>query len=88
MITVYIREELPESRQIGSADYRYHLANVSCEFSRRYDNGRLCGLTVPDDVPRKVFARLTDTEEITRNQWAHSSCLSSCINRGDADCSW
>ncbi len=79
---IYIRD--------GEAYYR---AEVSLAWARRHDNGALvsCGLTVGKDISRRVMRGLVTRGQaipVTRDQWNHSGCQSSCVLRGQADCRW
>jgi len=84
MATVYIKDPATD---------RYYRARVSQRWLERHDNGCLVsiGLTVDKDLTRKSLDRLRGAgrlDEVTKDQWNHSGCQSSCTLRGAAACRW
>lgn len=70
---------------------RYYRAYVSRAFAVRHDNFALVsiGWTVNDDLPRRAWnAVKRDAVEISREEWNHSGCQSSCVRRGGSECRW
>lgn len=81
---VYIRHETAS---------KYYRAELTPARARRYDNGALisCGLSVPENISPTLVAawvRSGIATEVTRDEWNHSGCQSSCVLRGQATCSW
>jgi len=72
----------------------YYRATVSLTWARRHDNGALvsCGLTVGESGftigMLNTLIKRGQAAEITREQWNHSGCQSSCILRGNSECRW
>lgn len=68
---------------------RYFRIDADARFVRKHNNGRLLsmGLTVGQDLDRKALEKSTHVE-VTRDEWNHSACQSSCIMRGGAKCTW
>lgn len=68
----------------------YYRARVSLNWAKRHDNGAMVsiGLTVGVDLSRAAFERLGSLKPLTKKQYEHSGCQSSCTLRGDAKCSW
>ncbi len=87
MVTVYVK--LQASFSGGPAD-KYYRCEVSQRWLAKHDNGAVfsCGLTVGQDgLTMASFQRLNRTE-VTREQWNHSGCQSSCVLRGGKECRW
>lgn len=68
---------------------KYYSVRVSVAVAEKHNNYALvsCGWTVDEDLPRRAFLRM-EREEITREQWTHSSCQSRCLLRGHDKCQW
>jgi hypothetical protein len=102
-MTVYIRDETKAAGRVSILGHglgRYYRARVTDAWWRRHDNGAMisCGLTVDEVNSRgrkwlssaglerlRGQGRLT---EVTREQWNHSGCQSSCVLRGGKRCQW
>ena len=73
---------------------KYYRAEVTPAWARKHDNGALisCGLTVGENgiTARMVDRMVTrgDAREVTHDEWNHSGCQSSCVQRGAASCRW
>lgn len=67
---------------------RYYKLDLTQKQARRVDNGALisCGLTAPDDVSSRWLKK--HGAEVTQEEWNHSGCQSSCVLRGQENCSW
>ena len=71
----------------------YWRVNLTRRQYRRVDNGAMisCGLTIPHDtkgkMSRATFDRLPK-QAVTREQWQHAGCQSSCVLRGGQTCRW
>lgn len=91
MLTISIRDPKHD---------KFYRARVTPSWANRHDNGALisCGLTVDEAnsygtvyLTSRAFALLKSTgrvTEITKEQWNHSGCQSSCILRGARECRW
>lgn len=68
---------------------KYYRVEMSRAKAAYYDNGALVslGLIVPDELPRRAFARLPKVE-IDVDTWKHSGCESRCVRRGHDTCQW
>ncbi len=73
---------------------KYYKMAVSPAWAEKHDNGRLisCGLTIGQDGFTRRMFQLAQYRfshlEITREQYNHSGCQSSCVLRGQAICRW
>ena len=72
---------------------KFYRLTVTPEWCARHDNGALisCGLTIPDDMSVRslqALIRRGRAVQVTQTEWKHSSCLSSCTERGDSSCRW
>lgn len=79
-ITVYAQDE-----ERGE----YWRLSLSLRQYRKHDNGAMisCGLSVPKDISRNAL-RYCSPVAVTKEQWNHSGCQSSCVLRGAATCRW
>jgi GH24 family phage-related lysozyme (muramidase) len=72
----------------------FYRAQLTHRQYMRHDNGAMvsCGLTVGRDGFREStlarWIKAGTAREITREDWQHSSCQSSCIRRGATACRW
>ena len=72
---------------------RYYKATVSQKWLEKNDNGHSVsiGFAVGEDLTAKQLASLSALgrlKEITREEWLHSGCQSSCVQRGGKECRW
>lgn len=71
----------------------HYRANLTMAQAKRHDNGALIsiGLAVDKDLrPSTLRKWLKDGTAVacSHEEWNHSGCLSSCVNRGAETCHW
>ena len=84
IMIIYARDEASEL---------YLQLDVSNAWVRKHDNGAMisCGLSAPEDISVKALKNLLargKAERITKDEWNHSGCQSSCVMRGAKECRW
>jgi len=76
------------------AGEKYYRADVTSAWARSHNNDALvsCGLTAGEDgFTDKMLQGLIRREEaipVSRMEYQHSGCLSSCRERGGSICRW
>jgi hypothetical protein len=67
----------------------YYRLRLTPRQARRLDNGHLfsIGLEIGKDISRDRIVTLKG-ERVSRDDWNHSGCQSSCTRRGDDRCGW
>ena len=71
----------------------YYRAVVTRAWAIKHDNGALisCGLTVGEELTLgqlKALVARGQAVEVTKEEWNHSGCQSSCTLRGAKECRW
>jgi hypothetical protein len=73
----------------------FYVVKVTPKWADKYDNGAVisCGLTVPVDISRQAFERYRKrypdrVVNVSRDEYQHSGCQSSCIRQGARECRW
>lgn len=76
-------------------DDSYWMYTATPQWAARHDNGVLVsiGLRVGEEsLKAATFDRMKKArvglKRISRDEWNHSSCQSSCTQRGDKACRW
>lgn len=72
---------------------KFYRLTVSQRWAEQHDNGALvsCGLEVGKDLTERSLKALVQrgqAVEVTKDEWNHSGCQSSCVLRGAQKCSW
>lgn len=70
----------------------YRLELTPSEFKRHNNYCMIsAGLEIPDELSERALNRLIRlgrAHEVSKNEWNHGGCLSSCTLRGDDKCRW